>query len=224
MTYIRRLALKISDTVVDYASPGCKEWAEALAREVTFVEGDWAALGWALGSARVLFHYRQAPIRSFADLSSAAQKFAEAKLNNPNVAWIATFGWFFFYAVRFFGARNWPERTGCSLAALGFLYFGIFVLIDYRLKVPPSDDIITLIQFYRAALEQMHRSSGWSTVSVATLLLGQMLAQRGGFRTHPYWDAVYGLIWVGAVLLFLLVRRINRRRLEQVDVLLAEKA
>ena len=54
MTLVRRVAGKISRAVVRYASPGCKEWAEGLAREAEFVQGDWAALWWALGSTKVL--------------------------------------------------------------------------------------------------------------------------------------------------------------------------
>jgi hypothetical protein len=90
--------------------------------------------------------------------------------------------------------------------------------------VPPNDNITALIQFYKAALERYYRSSGWWLMgSVTTLCLGQMLAQRGGFRAHPYWYAVFGLLWAGAVLWILLSRRANRRQLEQIDVLLAEK-
>ena len=54
MTLLRRVAVWISNGVVRRASPGAKEWAEATAHEVEFIEGDWAALGWALGSVRVL--------------------------------------------------------------------------------------------------------------------------------------------------------------------------
>lgn len=44
MTMVRGLAQKISSRVVKLASPGAKEWVEALAREVDFIEGDWNAL------------------------------------------------------------------------------------------------------------------------------------------------------------------------------------
>jgi hypothetical protein len=223
MSYLRRLALKISNTVVTYASPGSKEWAEALAREVAFVESDWAALVWALGSVRVLFRYR--PIGSFADLSSLAQKVTETKRDHPNGTWMAAFVWFFIFAGKFCVARSWTERAGCSLVAAGFLNFGIFVLVENRRTVPPSDDIIALILSYKAALERFRRSSGWWMMgSVTFLCLGQMLAARDGFRAHPYWNAIYGLAWAGAMLWFLLMRQANRRRLEQIDVLLAEKA
>jgi hypothetical protein len=227
MTYLRGLALKISNTVVDYASPGSKEWAEALAREVAFVEGDWAALGWALGSVRILFRYKKAPIRSFADLSSVAQKFAEAKRINQNSLGIMLLGFVCTYTLGFSDARSWPEHTGGILIALGLFSLGILQLIHQRnrLKVPPSDDIIALIQFYKAELERYYRFSGWWAIgSVTFFCLGVPLTRHGGFRAHPYWYAAFGLLWAGAVLWFLLMRRANRRRLEQIDMLLAEKA
>jgi len=77
MTLLRKLALKISGRVVRYASSGCKDWAEALAAEVAFIRNDWAALGWALGSIRVVFDRREAPIASFAEVPAAAQKFVD---------------------------------------------------------------------------------------------------------------------------------------------------
>jgi hypothetical protein len=124
MSYLRGLALKISNTVVNYASPGCKEWAEALAREIAFVEGDWAAVGWALGSARVLFHYR--PIGSFADLSSVAQKFAEAKRITQNGTWIMLLGFVCTSALRLSDARSWSEHAGGILIGLSFFSWGSF--------------------------------------------------------------------------------------------------
>jgi hypothetical protein len=71
---MRKLALKISHLVVRYASPGSKEWAEGLAREVAFIENDWSALAWEFGSTKLLLDYREAPIGSLADVPSAAQK------------------------------------------------------------------------------------------------------------------------------------------------------
>ena len=64
MTLIRRVALTISDEVVRWASPGCKEWAEGLEREAAVIESDWAALRWAIGSTRVLLDRRPAPLTS----------------------------------------------------------------------------------------------------------------------------------------------------------------
>jgi hypothetical protein len=230
MTLVRRLALKISNVVVKYASPGCKEWAEGLAREVAFVEGDWAALAWALGSARVLFDYREAPIRSLADLPAAAEKFAESKRNqNLGVGlFMASQG--LIYYDKFFRATSWSERAGCDLVVLSSIFMGTLMLIQWRSKkkVPPDDDVTALVQFYMAELERMFdmRSFHWWLVGsgLTLFLLGTAMADRGGLHAHPIWDAFIGFFWVAAIFFVLQMRRINRRRLERLNALLAEKS
>ena len=47
---IRRFALKILNTVARWSSPGTRDWVAAMSREMDFIENDWAALWWALGS------------------------------------------------------------------------------------------------------------------------------------------------------------------------------
>jgi hypothetical protein len=71
MTFIRRKALEISSWVTWLASPGCKEWAEGLEREVAFIDSDWRALGWAIGSARLLLEPQEAPLRSLVSYFSS---------------------------------------------------------------------------------------------------------------------------------------------------------
>jgi hypothetical protein len=58
---IRRLASAILTTSVQWASPGAREWGNAMLRELDLVEGDWAALFWALGSATALFRRLEGP-------------------------------------------------------------------------------------------------------------------------------------------------------------------
>ena len=58
---IRRLASAILTTSVRWASPGVREWGSAMLREMDFVEGDWAALFWALGSATAIFRRLEVP-------------------------------------------------------------------------------------------------------------------------------------------------------------------
>ena len=77
MTLIRRLAMKIAGVVVRDASPGCREWAEGVAREVEFIEDDWSALRWAIGSTRVLLDRREAPMSSLADVAERGRRLSE---------------------------------------------------------------------------------------------------------------------------------------------------
>jgi hypothetical protein len=79
MTLVRRKALEISGWVTWLASPGCKEWAQGLEREVAFIDSDWRALGWALGSMRVLLDRREAPLRSIFEVPAVAKKYFEKR-------------------------------------------------------------------------------------------------------------------------------------------------
>jgi hypothetical protein len=230
MTLVRSLALKISDTVVRFASPGCKDWAEGLAREVDFIDRDWAALVWALSSARVLFDYRETPVDSLYELSRVAKRFAEIR-RRGNIAWGILFSHGFIYGDRLSHATSLSERAGCSLVVFGAISMGMISLIQLRnrLKVPPDDDITALIRFYRSRLEyrrDLYRSpkawiTGFAFLAYST---GLMLAERGGVRVHPVLDVAMGLLLAGVALLILHGGRINRRRLERLEVLLAERS
>jgi hypothetical protein len=50
----RRLAARLLRAAVRLAPGESREWASAMLRELDFVEGDWAALFWALGSTTVI--------------------------------------------------------------------------------------------------------------------------------------------------------------------------
>jgi hypothetical protein len=59
---MRRLASAILRTALRYASPQAQEWGQAMLREMDFVEGDWAALRWSVGSAASLFRRFDVPL------------------------------------------------------------------------------------------------------------------------------------------------------------------
>jgi hypothetical protein len=50
MPILRRLAVRWLEAIVRNAPPPCREWASAMLRELDFIESDWAALLWAIGS------------------------------------------------------------------------------------------------------------------------------------------------------------------------------
>lgn len=106
---IRRLASAILTTSVRWASPSGLEWGNAMLREMDFVEGDWAALFWALGSATALFRRLGVPAlmlwfkRFFVALPMA-------------VAAVLTVLNFLAYPLRL---PLWPEKVATS----GFLFF-----------------------------------------------------------------------------------------------------
>lgn len=231
MTLVRGLALKISRAVVRYASPGCKEWAEGLAQEVTFVESDWAALGWALGSVRILLDYREAPFKSAEDLIAAAEKFTESR-REGNARWIVGC-MSISYFLKFFHAANSLQRIGCVLALTGYLVVGLIVHMRWRrrLQAPSEDDSIALIRFYKAELERFR--DFWSSpkrwlagLASTSVCVGGILSEfskSDGFRGYAIFSASMVLIWMIGVLVFLWARRMNQRRLERVEIFWGER-
>jgi len=55
MSAPRKLAKYLMRTAVRYASPESREWAEGMLHELDYIEGDWSALFWALGSTIAIF-------------------------------------------------------------------------------------------------------------------------------------------------------------------------
>jgi hypothetical protein len=224
MALVRSLALKISDAVVRNASPGSKEWAEGVAREVAFVTGDWAALGWALGSVRVLFDRREAPMGSLAEVSSVAQRFTEAAngahclwwpmLQGPQYVWM------------YFDATSRPQRVGCALVTFCSVTAAIFLLAERRrLKEQMTDEVylnvLACALFYKAELERRCSRLWIQSAVVVCYCMGMVLAERGGIRAHTVLAGIIGTLCLLAVPLALQARRNNRRRLERLDILLA---
>src|ERR1017187_5629934 len=75
MTRLRKLAVKISDTVVRRCPLAYKDWAQATAWELEFIESDWAALRWALGSWKMAASCQNAPLASMSEVPRAARNF-----------------------------------------------------------------------------------------------------------------------------------------------------
>jgi hypothetical protein len=57
MSVPRRVAARLLRAVVQHSSPETQEWANAMLRELDFIESDWAALLWALGSTSAIFRH-----------------------------------------------------------------------------------------------------------------------------------------------------------------------
>jgi hypothetical protein len=53
----RRLAARLLDAVIRGLPPASQPWGQAMLRELDDVEGEWAALLWALGGTTALFRH-----------------------------------------------------------------------------------------------------------------------------------------------------------------------
>jgi hypothetical protein len=207
MTLVRGLAVRISGVVVWWASPGCKEWAEGLEREVAFIESDWRALGWALGSMRVVLDRREEPMGSLADVPKTAQLFVERARSGGGNLWIAM-GQAPLFLLRYFDAKtSLIERR--------------------RLKAPWKDDVYDDIgactMFYRTELERQRYRLWIPSFLMMCYCVGLMLAQRGGvLGGEPLLSVTAGIGCLLAVPVFMYARRANLQRIERLDALLAD--
>lgn len=61
----RNLAARLLAAVLRFAPPESREWASAMLAELDFIEGDWPALLWALGSAAAIARHAAANCRSW---------------------------------------------------------------------------------------------------------------------------------------------------------------
>jgi len=157
MSAIRGLAVRISGVVVRRASPGCKEWAEGLAREVEFIESDWRALGWAIGSLRVVLDRREEPLGSLAEVPKAAQRLVETIRGGVGMWPLISQGPLYYW--KLLDAKCSVERGGCWLIVFGSIIAATFLVVERcRLKEPFKDDvyddILACARFYRAELER----------------------------------------------------------------------
>jgi hypothetical protein len=226
VTLVRKLALRISETVARYASPGWKDWAEGLSRETAVIENDWSALSWALGSARVLLDRREAPLRSLGNISSVTWSYVEAKRNTGTAIWLFLFIFSFQTAVRYFTARGSAEHIGCGLVVFGMLCLGICVLIEqHRLDALRKTDTRDAVLIYKAELERSRdlpwTPRGWLIFTgLLVLFIGSLLGQRGGVTADLPFSALLVLNFLAVA--WAILR--NLRRLEQLEALLAEQS
>jgi hypothetical protein len=75
MSLIRRLASRLLRAAVRHSSPESQEWVRAMLNELDFIESDWAAWFWALGSARAIFKYSfPRPLRAWLGQGSSQEE------------------------------------------------------------------------------------------------------------------------------------------------------
>jgi hypothetical protein len=202
MTLARRVTANISGVVVRYASPGCKEWAEGLAREAEFIEDDMSALRWAMGSTRVLLDRREAPITSLADVPDAAQHLSKL-VRKGTVTYAFLFMLVFIYALRLLNAGgSSQQRISCGVAVLTAISLGVVDFIQRRTqRATQAEDVGTWALYYRSELERQRdfyfNGSAIHFESFAFFIfIGCVFAQDGGVRGNPIFFAYQVLVYL----------------------------
>lgn len=79
MSAARKLASRLLCAVARLSSAESQDWANAMLRELDFIENDWAALFWALGSTTAIFGHTGRGFRKWLRKSSS---YEEDRMNN----------------------------------------------------------------------------------------------------------------------------------------------
>ena len=190
MTLLRRVATRISCGVVRRASPGAKEWAEATAHEVEFIEGDWRALGWALGSVRILWQRRETAVLSPADVPESARQFAREILKRTALGCTVGFLVAIDFSLNIWGPHRFGdtviEQLGEYLMLGGVLNMIVRFLVG-RGKLSLHRDCPITIPEYRGELERQrdfHRGL-WFWSGFVLLVAGMFLFSAGTVIAYP---------------------------------------
>jgi hypothetical protein len=171
MTRLRKLAVKISDTVVRRCPPACKDWAQATARELEFVESDWAALRWALGSWKMAASCQNALPASMSEVPRAARNFLRETRVSTVLTWFSLLGtsyWFSFFVAHI--ARQASLRLGWWLIIAAMAYIVCDVIVSPGRRFPRGGGLPEVAAAYRSALvHQRDLLSGvwcWSRMAI----------------------------------------------------------
>jgi hypothetical protein len=193
MTLVRKLALSISSRVIHWASPGCKEWAEAQSRELTFIPSDWVALRWSLGSTRVLLDRRAAPIGPGSELPA-----------RPSL--IDVSGWLLYLnagiwaCAKMLTAADWPRRVGWGLVLLGLGYWAACSVLDWLRErwQPPASDLpayrLFLLEGLELKLARYRTVRRWFPIlAYLSAWVGYSLIVRGEVN---FWGYFFAGVWL----------------------------
>ena len=228
MTMIRRLALKVLNAAARHAAPGTRDWVTAMSREMDFIENDWAALWWALGSTRILFKRQYVPLTDLAGVQRAAQCLTKTIRVRTRNGCVATLIVFVAYVGFIFTLPDWMQRVGSGLVAASMLYMAYQIYARRAGASPLETDSAAWADFYRTELERQrdfHRGLWfWSRLAISLpgfilFCVGGAIARPLEARDYTGMLAVFIFLSISAVPLNLERARKYQRRLEELQAL-----
>jgi len=220
MTRLRKLAVRISDTVVRRSLPSYQSSAEATRRELEFIESDWAALRWALGSWKMAARCQNAPLTSMSEVPRAARNFLrETRVSAVLTLFSLLVMSYWFSGVFRHTVAGRQTRLGWGLV-LGILVYIACEAIAFRgWRLPREGGLPEVANAYRSALlHQRDLLSGvWLWSRITLIVAGPMLSAYRVWLLKP--SAVHELILrsnlaaCGIMVLTLIVTRPANRRI-----------
>ncbi len=226
MTKIRKFGLKVLNIAARHAAPGTRDWVTAMSREMDFIENDWAALWWALGSTRILFKRQHVPLADLSGVTRAAQCLTKTVRRRTLVGVVVALTEAAFFGYFFFGVSTSMLRIASALTVAGVLYIGVQLYARRAARLPL--DAASTSSAYRAELERQrdfHRGSWfWSRQLLflpgpVLFCVGEAVAQPESARAFLAILAAFVLLWLRAVPLNLNQARKYQRRLDELQAL-----
>jgi hypothetical protein len=195
MTRLRKLAVKISDTVIRRSRPAYKDWARATGREMEFIESDWAALRWALGSWKMAASCQNAPLTTMSDVPRAARSFLrETRASAVLTSLSLLFMGYWFSGVFRHTVAGRPTGLGWALV-VGVLVYIVCEAITFRgWRLPQGGGLPEAAGAYRSALRHQRDllSGVWYWSRAALIVAGPLLGAYHAWLLKP--GAVRGAI------------------------------
>lgn len=185
---IRSLALRIVNAVARHVRPEIRDWPTAMLHEMDFIENDWAALFWAIGSVKLLFKRLEVPMGEPSDILRKAQKLETEIRRRTRVVYVISFGLLVPFVWFFFIFPNLIQRIGSCLIVVSMLFF-VYQAYHWRGREMPRVEASTsaLTSFYRGELERQcdfHRGlCFWSRLM--SMIPGYLLFCIGLVIAHP---------------------------------------
>ncbi|HEV2646475.1 MAG TPA: hypothetical protein VGU46_08945 [Acidobacteriaceae bacterium] len=191
MSFLRKVAVRVTEFTMRHASAGSREWAKGLACEVEFIESDWRALAWAVGSTRVLLDRRGVRAGSDQDVKPKAIRIYDFNF----LIWYFPMAWDSVASI--LKARSPWDRTSAYLVGLAVANWGVTSILDWRRKRgQPWFGSENYLPFLRKELElKLARPStvrSWFPVLVAVFGIGGWVMHiEGGMHLHHISSALW---------------------------------
>jgi hypothetical protein len=167
-------------------------------REMDFVENDWAALFWAIGSATTLLKHSEVPMSApsavFPKMQALMKKIRRRTAMGyaANLSLIVAFGRFFFVF------HNTLQRIGSALTVAAFVYWLYQVYEGRNRTLPLEPSPLASRDFYRAELvrqRDFHRGM-WFWSRLVVIVPGYIVFLVGFATAYP--RLAPGLRMIGA--------------------------
>jgi hypothetical protein len=197
-------------------------------REMDFVESDWAALFWALGSATALFKHLEAPMSDPSAVFSRMQALRKKIRRRTLAGYAACFIGIVGLRSSMFTFHNTLQRVGSRLSVAATLYMA-YLLYDRRNRSLPSElHPAACADFYRAELARqrdLYRGIWlWSRLvigfsSYILFLIGVAMPYPGLAGGLAIFAACFLSLCVVAIPLNLRISRKYQRQMDELDAL-----